>query len=169
MASVQQVQEALRDLAAEMGRLNHAVGLHVALRPGDLEVLDAVARFGPVSPTWLADSLSVHPATLTGVLDRLESGGWTERRPDPTDRRRVLVHALSDRGGELRRLYAPMAGAVAELCAAYSPAELTVVLDFLRQARRAGERTAPPPPDGEPTRPSDRPSRRSRARRAREV
>lgn len=144
--AVRQIQEALRDLAAEMGKLNHAVSLHVALRSGDLEVLDTVARFGPSSPTWLADSLSIHPATLTGVLDRLEEGGWIERRPDPADRRRVLIHALRDRGGELRRLYAPMANAVAELCASYSPAELAIILDFLHRARHAGGRSAPPPP-----------------------
>lgn len=143
--TVRRVQEAVRDLAAEMGRLNYAVGLRVALRPGDLEVLDAVARFGPVSPTWLTDNLAIHPATLTGVLDRLEAGGWTQRRPDPGDRRRVLIHALSDRGGELRRLYGPMASALAELCADYSPTELAAILDFLQRARRAGEDAAPPP------------------------
>lgn len=142
--SAQDLQEALRDLVAELGRLNHTVGQQVALRPGDLEVLDVVARFGPVSPGWLAESLSIHPATLTGVLDRLEAGEWAERRPDPADRRRVLIRARRERGGELRRLYAPMARSLSEICASYSPAELAAILDFLQRASQAGQRAASP-------------------------
>lgn len=36
-------------------------------------------------------------ATLTGVLDRLEAGGFIERRQNPEDRRSIRIH-LTDKG-----------------------------------------------------------------------
>lgn len=42
----------------------------------------------------LAERLGVEPMTLCGFLDRLETAGLVERRPDPSDRRAKLV-ALS--------------------------------------------------------------------------
>jgi DNA-binding MarR family transcriptional regulator len=38
-------------------------------------------------------------ATITGILDRLERGGWAARDRDPSDRRAVRVRALLDRNG----------------------------------------------------------------------
>src|SRR5690606_36211262 len=90
-APIQRIQESLRDLVSAMDGLNQAVGERVSLRPVDLEVLDSVDREGPLSPRDLVRKLSIHPATLTGVLDRLEAGGWVERLADPSARRRVVV------------------------------------------------------------------------------
>lgn len=135
---VGRVQETLRDLTAEMARLNQTVGHQIDLRPGDLEVLDVLSRFGPLSPSKLAEWLAIHPATLTGVLDRLETGGWAQREPDPADRRGVLIHGLRTRGGELRRLYGPMARSLTEICSNYSDEELATIIDFMERARDAG-------------------------------
>lgn len=139
-AVIRQIQEALRDLSAELGRLNQAVGEHVDLRSGDLEVLDVVARKGSLSPSQLAATLGIHPATLTGILDRLEAGGWVARQADPTDRRRIQVSALRRRGGELARLYGPMSRSIAELCSTYTPDQLETIRDFLERAGEAGHR-----------------------------
>ena len=53
-----------------------------------------------MTPTWAG-----HPATITGILDRLERGRWVARERDPTDRRAVVVRALRDRNAELFHLY----------------------------------------------------------------
>jgi DNA-binding MarR family transcriptional regulator len=92
-----------------------------------------------MSPRNVTDLTGIHPATLTGILDRLEQGGWLARRPDPVDRRRTIVQAVSDRGGELVRLYAPMNKALAALCSEYSPEELAAIVDFVERAADAGE------------------------------
>jgi DNA-binding MarR family transcriptional regulator len=49
------------------------------------------------SPAALADYLNVKRATITGVLDTLESDGSIERLPDPEDRRGLIVR-LTDKG-----------------------------------------------------------------------
>lgn len=54
-----------------------------------LAVLDGAG--GPLSPTTIAERLIVTTASITSLLDTLEGRGLVERRPDPQDRRRLLV------------------------------------------------------------------------------
>ena len=114
-----------------LGRLNDAVAGLVDLKGGDIELLDHVGRVGPVSPGELAAQLHVHPATMTGILDRLEKGGWVARERDSPDRRKVKVRAIRTRGTELVRLYAPMNTAISKLCASFTTEQLTAIRDFL--------------------------------------
>lgn len=135
---MRQVQAGLRRLTHQLHRLNDAVGTHIDLQPGDLETLDMIGRDGPLSPRDITASTGIHPATLTGVLDRLEKGGWLSRRPDPEDRRRLIVEAVTDRGGEIARLYAPMSKALTEICKDYSEEDLSKIVEFLERAANAG-------------------------------
>ncbi len=45
----------------------------------------------------LAQRLRCEPSNVTGIVDRLETRGLVERRPDPADRR-VKVAAATDEG-----------------------------------------------------------------------
>src|SRR6266513_6101144 len=86
-----QLKDSLRDLGTQLAQLNHSVGARLDLKPTDLGCLDLISRHGPISPTGLARRAGLHPATMTGVLDRLERGGWIARERDPSDRRAVVV------------------------------------------------------------------------------
>ncbi|MFN3761918.1 MAG: MarR family winged helix-turn-helix transcriptional regulator [Anaerolineae bacterium] len=48
----------------------------------------------------LAAATHQSAASMTGIVDRLLEGGLVERRPDPTDRRSVVV-ALTPQGAQL--------------------------------------------------------------------
>jgi len=133
-----EIQSLLRDLIARLQQLNDAVGARIDLKAGDIEILDLVARYGPMSPSEVTALTGVHPATLTGVIDRLERAGWLSRIPDPDDRRRVRLEARRGRGAELVRLYAPMNRSLSEICGALTPEQLMVIRDFLRDAVAAG-------------------------------
>src|SRR5436305_10842037 len=85
------VKEALRDLRIQLGVLNHQVGTRLELKDVDLDCLDLIARQGPMSPTALARRAGVHPATMTGILDRLERAGWVARQRGAADRRAGVV------------------------------------------------------------------------------
>ncbi len=136
-----QVKDALRDLRGELGMLNRRVGAHLDLKDVDLDCLDLVNRYGPLSPTALARRAGLHPATLTGILDRLERAGWLVRERDPADRRAVTVRARRERNGEVYQLLAGMNAAMDEICAGYDEAQLELIADFLARAAEAG-RTA---------------------------
>jgi DNA-binding MarR family transcriptional regulator len=125
--------------------LNHSVGMRLDLKATDLECLDLITRYGPLSPSALARRAGLHPATMTGILDRLERGGWIDRSRDPADRRGVAVQAARGRGAEILRLYlvdSGMNAAMDQICAEYEDKELEVLVGFLRRTADAGRTAA---------------------------
>jgi DNA-binding MarR family transcriptional regulator len=128
----------MRELSAQLSLLNHHVGAHLDLKDSDLGCLDTIARHGPLTPSALARTAGLHPATVTGILDRLERGGWITRDRDPSDRRAVLVRALRTRSAEIFHLYAGMNASMDEICATYTGEELDLLASFLRRATDAG-------------------------------
>jgi DNA-binding MarR family transcriptional regulator len=132
------IKDSLRALSIQLSLLNHHVGARVELKDIDLDCLDLVARQGPLSPSTLARLAGLHPATMTGILDRLERGNWVTRDRDPADRRAVVIRPRRDRSAELIHLYAGMSTSMDQLCAGYSDTELELLADFLRRATTAG-------------------------------
>jgi DNA-binding MarR family transcriptional regulator len=132
------IKESLRELTVQLSLLNHHVSAHVALNDVDLDCLDLINRHGPLSPSALARRAGLHPATITGILDRLERGGWVTRDRDPSDRRAVAIRALRGRNAELIGLYAGMNASMDEICAGYTGAELEMLAGFLRRTATAG-------------------------------
>jgi DNA-binding MarR family transcriptional regulator len=136
---VNTVKDAVRGLRTELALLNRRIGGRLELRDGDLDLLELIARLGPMGPSALARHSALHPATMTGVLDRLEKGGWLTRERDPLDRRSVVLQMRSERISEVFALYSGMNHALDDLCATYSDEELTVIADFLTRAATAGQ------------------------------
>ena len=76
---------------SEMGELA-CIGFPVdaTLSPGHVQVLIALGK-GPHSIGRLAEVVGVTPPAASQLVDRLSEHGMVERRPDPADRRVVLV------------------------------------------------------------------------------
>ncbi|SEG79824.1 DNA-binding transcriptional regulator, MarR family [Actinacidiphila yanglinensis] len=132
------IKESVHDLNVQLTLLNHQVGAHLDLRDADLECLDLVSRYGPMGPTALARRAGLHPATLTGVLDRLERGGWVIRTPNPSDRRAILVQVIKEKETEIAYLLSGLSHAMDDVCAEYDDAELVMIADFLLRSTKAG-------------------------------
>ena len=140
-----EVRESLRELGIQLSQLNQSVSARIDLKATDLGTLDLIGRYGPISPGALAKRAGMHPATMTGVLDRLERGGWIERGRDPSDRRGAVVQVARGRGAEILRLFlvdSGMNAAVDDICAGYDDAELQLLIDFLRRTADAGRAAA---------------------------
>ena len=72
-------------------------------------------RLGPSTQQALAATLKVSPRNVTGLVDALESHGYLERRPHPTDRRALLV-TMTDLGSQtMARMAADREQAAAQL------------------------------------------------------
>jgi DNA-binding MarR family transcriptional regulator len=128
----------LRDLRVELEVLNHRVGKRVRLRDLDLDCLDVISRQGPISPSALAGRMGVHLATMTGVLDRLEQGGWVTRDRARGDRRAVVLAAPPERQREVYAQFSGMNTRMAKILAGYSDDQLDAIADFLHRATAAG-------------------------------
>lgn len=133
-----QIRGSLRDLRNQLSMLNRQVGIQLELKDVDMDCLDLINRHGPLSPTALARRAGLHPATMTGILDRLERAGWIARERDPADRRATIVQALPDRGREVYRLLSGMNSAIDSICADYDEEQLELLADFLQKTTDAG-------------------------------
>src|SRR6184192_3660004 len=61
----------------------------VGLNPTDLGSLCLLLLHGPTSAGRLAELNGLTTGAVTGVVDRLEAGGFVHPEVDPTDRRKV--------------------------------------------------------------------------------
>ncbi len=55
-----------------------------------------------ITSSELGKRAELDSATLTGILDRLETAGFTERKGNPDDRRSIRIH-LTKKGREIAR------------------------------------------------------------------
>jgi MarR family transcriptional regulator for hemolysin len=100
MATAHAIREAYDSRLAPLG-----LTLSVA------SLLAYVADFGPVNQTRAAEHLGQGRAITGTQVDRLESLGLVERRPDPDDRR-VWLLAMTESGRELAEAVGEIDGAL---------------------------------------------------------
>lgn len=99
VASLHVVGRLLR-VAAEVNRVREGALKPFRVTVGDFDVLATLLRMsGPagLNAKHLSNSALITSGAMTTRLDRLERAGLIERRPDPDDRRGVLVR-LTGRG-----------------------------------------------------------------------
>jgi DNA-binding MarR family transcriptional regulator len=89
----------LRVVAVRLFRLLRIRAAH-QLTPSQVSVLARIGQCGPIRLGALAEAEALNPATLTRMIDALAGMGLVDRRPDPDDRRAVLV-ATSPEGVKL--------------------------------------------------------------------
>jgi len=130
------VGEALaREMSARTILFHQAVADRMGISVTDHKCLDIAGRaamHGPITAGKMAELTGLTTGAITGVLDRLEKGGFLRREKDPNDRRQVLVRLLPDRMPEYIEIFAPFVAAWVELCSRYTPEEMARVEDFMR-------------------------------------
>jgi DNA-binding MarR family transcriptional regulator len=119
--------------------LSEAIARRAGLTPSDLEVLGVIEQRGPLSAGQLGEATGLSPAAVTGLIDRLERAGVAARRPDASDRRRVLVEGAAG-AGPIAALYAALERDMQRLLGSRSRAQLKVIADFLGEAHEVGVR-----------------------------
>jgi DNA-binding MarR family transcriptional regulator len=138
----QAIRETMRDLAVRLSLLAQQVGGRLDLKGTDLDCLDLIDRYGPIGPGALARRTGLHPATMTGIIDRLERGGWITRERDPNDRRAITIRLTRSRSKEILRLFGGMNAEMARICASYTDDELAVIAGFLHRVADAASTAA---------------------------
>jgi MarR family transcriptional regulator for hemolysin len=79
----------------------------------------------------LAELLEVEPISVARLIDRLETRGMVERRPDPRDRRIWRLHLRPPAYPALREIRHQRAAMAHRLTAAFDPATLALMVDAL--------------------------------------
>jgi DNA-binding MarR family transcriptional regulator len=121
-----------------------AVAARQGLSASEEKALDLLERSGPLTAGELARQSGLAPASVTGLINRLEHKGFARRIQNPSDRRSILVEVDVERMyARVAPLFADWARSLQELYAGYSDEQLEVILHFLTEAaRRQQEATA---------------------------
>jgi DNA-binding MarR family transcriptional regulator len=136
------IADSMREMAVQMAVLNMRAGERVGLRDVDLKALDILMRDGEAGASVLGRRLGMHPATMTGVLDRLEKGGWIVRERDPDDRRAVRVKVVHPKVGEVVQLFTGINAEMGGVLDRYDQHQLETLVDFIKAATSAAQRAA---------------------------
>lgn len=124
------------ELIAELGGLvmryqdatqrhDEAVGARWALNASERLCLSFLME-GPQTASAIAAATRLTPAAVTALVDRLAERGFVRRRPDPADRRKVMVEAGEAALVLAREAYGPLQQAGMAMLARYSEAELGI-------------------------------------------
>ena len=131
-----QVTGSLRVLSTEIDRLDQAAADRYGLNRTDMRALDIVGRAGPLAPTDLARLLGFTTGGVTTVLDRLERAGYIRRRPDPADRRRLVVEVTQATAARDAEVFGGLIRQTSDLLSGYTDDQLLVIDDFLTRIRQ---------------------------------
>ena len=121
----------LFDLSMALDRLGNAAASRIGINQTDLICLNLLVRHGPMSAGQVASALGLTTAAISAMATRLEAGGYARREIDPTDRRRILMHA-SPAGAE--RAFSLFDGFYQEavgLFASYQVSDQQLLLELL--------------------------------------
>jgi DNA-binding MarR family transcriptional regulator len=99
-------------------------------------VLAFMSRKDGMSQVALADDLDLGKVALGGLIDRLETAGLVERRPDEVDRRVKRVFLTKKGSGLIKRIRENVSEAEKEILADIESKDLQVMVRALRAMKR---------------------------------
>ena len=125
----------LRRLVVELLVSSYRATEAVGVNPTDLGALCLLLLHGPAPAGRIAELTGLTTGAVTGVIDRLEKGGFVRRELDPADRRKVIVVPDADRvDRDLFPHFPSLQRAAAQrFYDDYSIAELERISEFLSQ------------------------------------
>lgn len=103
----------IHDVARLMRRRFEAKASGSGLSAAQWRLLVRVAKEPGIAQARLAELLEIEPISVSRLIDRMEDGGWIERRPDADDRRVRLIFP-TDKSREAYGKVKSMAGEVYE-------------------------------------------------------
>ncbi|MEJ3654585.1 MarR family transcriptional regulator [Actinomycetes bacterium KLBMP 9759] len=126
----QQIGVAVQRFIASAVLNSQAIAQRVGLGGSDSQFLTLLQLHGPLTPGQLAELSRLTTGTVTGVIDRLEKGGYVRRERDAGDRRKVLVTIVPEGMASMVDHYRGYAEEMDAILRRRSPQELQVIADF---------------------------------------
>ena len=130
---------AARDYGIQMTLYRNIIFEKLGINGTDMECLGYLLSKRISSPTELAKYTGLSSGATTAMLDRLEKGGFIERRPNPDDRRGTLIVLAKSGADRVAPWYAPVGKAQEQLILNYSEDELQLISGFFESYAKIWE------------------------------
>ncbi len=133
---IRELDGAGRALSTAAVLFHTALAARQGLTATETKALELVGRFGPLTAGELGERTGLAPASVTGLLDRLERKGFARRVRDPADGRRVLVEATPDAAAAFMPHFESFMREMHALYATFTVEQLEAILRFVTEAAR---------------------------------
>jgi DNA-binding MarR family transcriptional regulator len=138
--------ESLADLVREHSSAATRYAAALARRTGmgtsEVAALEHLQAAGSMTPGRLGGRLSMSPAAVTALVDRLERRGHVERMPNPEDRRSALVRETEKGLRESLGHLWPYIEEMRDVEEGFTEGERAVISRFLKAATEAANQHA---------------------------
>ncbi len=124
---------AVRDYGVHLTLFRNAIDAWAGLNSSDMECLRLLFQEGTATPSKLAKHTGLTSGATTAMLDRLEKAGLIERRPNPNDRRGVLIVPQKSSSEKVASWFESARRAQHELISSYSESELEIICDVFER------------------------------------
>jgi DNA-binding MarR family transcriptional regulator len=130
---------AVRDYGVQLTLFRNAVSEWAGFNATDIECLRFLFLKGIATPSELARHTGLTSGATTAMLDRLEKAGLIARRPNPDDRRGVLIEAEASSSEKMASWFESARKAQDELISSYSADELEIIADVFERFTKLWE------------------------------
>jgi DNA-binding MarR family transcriptional regulator len=130
---------AAREYGIQMTLYRNIIFEKLGVNVTDMECLGYLLSKRISTPTELAKYTGLSSGATTAMLDRLEKGGFIERRPNPDDRRGTLIVLAKSGADRVAPWYAPVGKAQERLISNYSEDELQLISGFFESYAKIWE------------------------------
>ena len=142
-----------RELSNAVVFFHEAVAAHVGMNAAEWKCLGLLDQHGSLTASRLAELSGFTTGAITGIVDRLERGGYVRRNSNPEDRRSVIVEAvyvkeLKDR---VIPIFQSLGEAMALVAGRYSKSELAAIKDYFQRMGKLLRQEASRLSNGPPT------------------
>lgn len=124
---------AVREYGIHLTLFRNTVSEWAGLNVTDMECLRLLFLKGIATPSELARHTGLTSGATTAMLDRLEKAGLIERRPNPDDRRGILVTPAKSGAEKAASWFESARKAQDELISSYSEEELEIIADVFER------------------------------------
>ncbi len=124
-----------RELSNAVVFFHEAVAAHLGMSMAEWKCLGLLSQHGPSAASRLAELSGFTTGAITGIVDRLERGGYVRREPHLTDRRSVIIHPLVVKKLQERvgPIFESLLSAMAAVADRYTAQELAAIATFFSE------------------------------------
>jgi DNA-binding MarR family transcriptional regulator len=124
---------AVREYGISNTLFRNVIANRIGINVTDMECLGLLFHKGIASPTELANYTGLSTGSTTAMLDRLEKAKLIVRKPNPTDRRGLLISVNKEGSKQVAPLFIKARKAQNELISSYSEKNLQMLTDFFKK------------------------------------